>query len=84
MSDYITSLIRTWTPMLVGALVSWLSTRGVDISQEASLALGAFLTALFGATYYAVIRSLEKRFPKIGLLLGSAKKVIYKEQPDVK
>ena len=43
---------------------------------------GAAVTALTGAiilAYYTIIRLLERKFPKIGVLPGSARKAEYTE-----
>lgn len=72
MSDFVRSAIRTGVPYIVGALLSWLTARGIDIPPEGEAGLIAFLTALFGAVYYLTVRALESRWPKLGVLLGSA------------
>ena len=79
MTDFITSLIRTWTPIAVGAVVAWLVARGIEIPKEAVDGVVAFLAALFSGLYYAIIRALETRFPQLGWLLGQAKQVKYNE-----
>jgi hypothetical protein len=74
MNDLIASQIRTWVPVAVGALASWLETRGLHIDADALAGLIAFLTALSTAVYYLVARLLEKYVsPKFGWLLGWAK-----------
>ena len=77
MSDYITSLIRTAVPYVVGAVASYLATKGIDRGEEAKLGLGTFLTTLVGSLYYALVRFLEKKNPQAGKLLGIAKKPSY-------
>lgn len=77
-SNFIPSLIRTWVPIVVGALVSWLVTLGVDVSGEAVAGFVLFVTVVLQGAYYAVVRWLEKRFPKLGWLLGSLKQPQYK------
>ena len=67
------SLIRTYAPILVGALASWLLTVGLDIDSETQAGLVIFLTGLLQAVYYTVVRVAEQRFPGIGVLLGAAK-----------
>lgn len=73
MNDIITSLIRTYVPIAVGTVISWLATRGLNIDEATGAALVAGLTGVCIAVYYTVVRLLERKFPKIGLLLGSAK-----------
>ena len=72
------SLIRTYTPVLVGALVTFLSRKwGIIIDEDASadltLALGGIATLVF----YTVVRILEKEIPAVGWLLGLAKQPAY-------
>lgn len=78
MNDYVLSLIRTWVPIAVGAVLSWLAARGFNLDEEATYGLTAFLTGLGGAVYYALARALESRWPALGrLLLGSSKAPAY-------
>lgn len=84
MGNFVTSLIRTWVPIIVGAVIAWLASRGIDIEPEQAEGLVAFLTALFSGVYYLVIRWLEQRFPQIGWLLGQAKQVKYAAPKEVK
>lgn len=79
MNDIITSLVRTYVPVIVGSVIAWLAARGINVDEATS---GAAVTALTGAiilAYYTIIRLLERKFPKIGVLLGSAKKPEYTE-----
>lgn len=80
MNDFIISQIRTAVPLLVGALVSWLATKGLKFDAGSTAGVISFLTALFGYTYYLIVRTLEAKFPKFGWLLGVAKKLTYTEQ----
>lgn len=79
MSDFVTSLIRTWTPMVVGSVIAWLTARGIALDDGAVAGLTAFMAALFSALYYFVARLIERQNPKAGVLLGTAKKVEYSE-----
>lgn len=79
MNDFITSLIRTYVPIGVGALMSWLATRGLDIDPQAGAGLIVFMTGTLQAAYYVVVRLLERQFPQVGWLLGQAKQVKYTE-----
>lgn len=78
MSDMFTSIIRTWVPTMVGAVLSWLAVQGVelDAGTEQSLVIG--LTGALTAVYYALARFLEQRFSWAGYLLGSKKQPSYK------
>lgn len=77
MSDFVTSLIRTYVPIVVGALVAWLSSKGIAIDPSDVVGFTAFLGAAFSGLYYLIARLLERRFPQLGFLLGSAKKPEY-------
>lgn len=72
MSATITSLIRTWVPVVVGSFVAWLVTLGVTLDPSAQTGLTVGLTGLLIAAYYTVIRLLERKWPFLGVLLGSA------------
>lgn len=77
MSAYVVSLIRTWSPLVVGLVVSWLASFGVQLDGSAEAALAAGITALAGGLWYAGVRALESRWPWLGLLLGAAKAPVY-------
>lgn len=80
MSNYVLSLIRTWTPVGVGSLLGWLATHGLNLDPETQAGLIALLTAVAIAVYYAVVRKLEERWPAIGRIflgLGAGKTPVY-------
>lgn len=80
MTDFATSLIRTYVPIAVGALIAFLATRGIDIDANAQAGLITFVTAMLQGLYYLVARLLESKFPQLGFLLGSTKKPEYIEE----
>lgn len=58
--DIAISIIRTWVPILVGALVAWLAaSEHIAIPPHASAAAGAAATAIVAAWYYTLARLLE-------------------------
>lgn len=73
MQDFVTSLIRTYAPIVVGAVVSWALTQGITVSPDTQASLIVTFTAVLQGTYYLVVRLLEQRWPKLGALLGKAK-----------
>jgi uncharacterized membrane protein (DUF441 family) len=77
MSDFIISAIRTYVPILVGAFVSWLALKGINLDSSTVLALGTALGGVVAALYYTIIRLLEKKFPQVGVLLGTAQQPTY-------
>lgn len=78
LTNYVTSLIRTWVPIGVGLLVTFLATHfNVVLSGKTGDALVAVVTAAAGAVYYSVVRLLEERYPQLGWLLGKPAKPNY-------
>ena len=78
MSDLVTSYIRTSIPLIIGAVVAWLAQKGFTVPPELVTATSGFLTALFAIIYYAIVRKLEVKYPKVGILLGVPKAPEYK------
>lgn len=72
-NSYVTSLIRTYVPLAIGVLVSWLASIGISIDSTASAALVAGIGAVVAAAWYALARLLERKWPKFGGLLGVPK-----------
>jgi len=73
----LTSIIRTVVPYLVGWIVTLLATAGVDVSDELRNSLATLLAFLIGTVYYVVVRFLEKKWPKLGFLLGVPTAPVY-------
>lgn len=78
MNDIVIGFIRTGVPYVVGALVAWLTVKGITIDATAVTGFTAFLTAMFSGLYYLVVRVLESRNAAFGKLLGIAKQPTYK------
>lgn len=68
LSDYGRSIIRTVVPLIVGTVVAWLASRGINIDQATLLPL---VDTLVAGAYYAVIRAAEKKWPSMGWMLGA-------------
>lgn len=80
MNNFITSQIRTYVPMAVGAVVAYLATLGLDLDANTQSGLIIALTGVLQALYYLVARVVERKWPQVGgLLLGSAKQPTYKK-----
>lgn len=78
MNNYVISLIRTWVPIGVGLLLTWLaSSLHVVIDPSSQAGLVALCVAVLSAAYYALVRLLEKQFPWLGVLLGAVPKPTY-------
>lgn len=77
MQDLVTSVIRTAVPLAVGAVVSYLATKGLHAPDAVVAQATAFLTFAVGFVYYIVVRWLESKNPKLGVLLGKPTKPTY-------
>lgn len=77
MNDFITSLIRTNVPIVVGAFVAWLISLGIEVPEGSEGPLVVGLTALIIALYYTAVRWLETKWPAFGYLLGSKREPAY-------
>lgn len=66
--DYLASLIRTVVPVWIGVLVTWLNETVGPIDVDGTLAIA--LAGAVASVYYAVVRKLEAKYPKLGWLLG--------------
>lgn len=76
--DYLTAQIRTYVPIGVGALITWLLSLGIDVGAQAQVGLVTFGTALITAGYYTAATAIQKRWPLAGrFLLGSSKAPSY-------
>lgn len=78
LSNYMASLIRTGVPIAVGFLLTWLSsTLHFVINPGSEPGLVALAVFLVSSAYYALVRLLEKKWPKLGALLGYPEKPVY-------
>lgn len=77
MTDFVIGLTRTYTPIVIGALVAWLITKGIQIDVQTQAGLVVALTGFLQALYYTAIRLVEKKYPQVGILLGKAKTPTY-------
>ncbi|MCG5220252.1 hypothetical protein [Streptosporangium sp. KLBMP 9127] len=78
MHDLILSWIRTAVPAGAGGLAAWLGTKGFDVAPEHALAVGASVGAAATTVYQATVSTLQRRWPLVGVLLGSTKVPTYK------
>lgn len=67
------SFIRTIVPAIVGAVVGFLTTLGLEVDKEFAPALTTVLGILFTGLYYLIVRVIEMKLPQVGILLGYAK-----------
>lgn len=68
------SIRRTVVPILVGLIMASFIGNYVSDVQE----LQNVLSSVIAAVYYAVIRVIETKWPKIGILLGAKAQPNYK------
>ncbi|THA72562.1 hypothetical protein E6R60_26910 [Streptomyces sp. A0642] len=69
--------VRTIAPIVVGAVLSFLTTRGIEVSSETRDYLTLGTAGVLGSTYYVALLALESRWPRLGILLGSTARPIY-------
>lgn len=73
MNDYAVSLIRTWVPILVGGAAVWLGREhGIVIDEDIQAETIVPITGLVIGAYYSVVRWVETKKVKAGVLLGRA------------
>ena len=81
MNNFVISLIRTYVPILVGSVISFLVVNyGLVVDASITTQLVTGLTGVIIAAYYLLARLLERKFPQFGVLLGSTQKPVYIEQ----
>ncbi|PVE94982.1 hypothetical protein [Microbacterium sp. TPD7012] len=72
------SLVRTFTPIVVGAVLAWFTTAGIALDPEFETALTLAVGGAFAGVYYLAVRLFELYVsPKFGWLLGLAKPPVY-------
>jgi len=67
MNNYQKNIVRTFVPVLVASVVAWL-TKAEKHLTPAELAVAVPVAS---TVYYAIVRQLEARFPKLSWLLGA-------------
>lgn len=80
MTNFLSSLLRTVVPIIVGAVLTFLVKHGIldpDTTSEAE-ELTLLLNTVVTGAYYAAVRLLETKVnPSFGWLLGLAKQPGY-------
>jgi hypothetical protein len=72
------SLVRTFTPIIVGAVLGWFVAAGIPLDPEFETALTLVIGAVFTVIYYLAVRLFETYVsPKFGWMLGLAKEPVY-------
>ena len=70
LSNYVTSVIRTVVPVVVGAVIAVLAKKGINVDEAE---VSSWLIPTVISAYYSVARLAEIRFPRLGWLLGVPK-----------
>lgn len=79
-SNFVISNIRTYVPIGVGLLLTWLaSSLHVVIDPSSQAGLVALCVGVLSGLYYTLARLIERKFPQAGVLLGVAAKPTYKK-----
>ncbi|MFJ4902878.1 hypothetical protein [Streptomyces sp. NPDC088727] len=71
------AIARTVVPIIVGAILSFFATRGIELNSTYRDALVYVVTGAITAGYYVVLLALETRWPIAGFLLGSTARPTY-------
>jgi hypothetical protein len=82
MNDTVVSLIRTYVPLVVGAVVAWGARKLGWVTPDTTALASSFTVAVIGV-YYAGARALEKKWPFLGFLLGVPREPAYQGTPPV-
>lgn len=76
------SIVRTLTPVIVGAILGWLASINLAPDPGLEAALTIALSSAFTAVYYILVRLFERYVsPRFGWLLGIAKEPAYTDDP---
>jgi len=67
MNPVIKNIVRTATPAVVGAVVTYITKLSAHISPSTQAIVFPIATTI----YYSAVRLLEQKFPKLSWLLGA-------------
>lgn len=77
-SNFVISNIRTYVPLGMGLLLTWIAAQThFVLSPHSEATLTGLAVALVSAGYYSLVRLLEHWQPKLGVLLGVPAKPDY-------
>lgn len=72
--DLVLSLIRTYIPIGVGIVLTWLGVRlDIEITEDMTTGAVALLVGVLSGLYYIIARLLESKWPVLSFLLGTPK-----------
>lgn len=61
------SIVRTYTPYVAGAVISFLVSLGLELPEGSEASLGALIFAVGSGAWYLVARLLEEQGTKRGI-----------------
>lgn len=70
LSDTLIAAIRTGVPILVGSVLGWLVSVGIELDSATQTAVVTAVTGLSIAGYWLLATWLARRVPALGWLLG--------------
>lgn len=72
------SLVRTIVPLIVGGVIGFFTSRGIEVDPELAASIASAITLGASSVYYIIVRVLEHYVtPKFGWLLGLAREPQY-------
>jgi hypothetical protein len=78
LGDYLVAQVRTYVPSVIGAVISWLALRGIEVDTNTQLLAVTLGTALATGLYYTAASAVQRKWPLVGrYLLGSKKAPTY-------
>jgi hypothetical protein len=77
MSNFITAVIRSLVPIVVGWIVGLLAAINTRVEPEIQTALILSVSTLAASLYYVTVAWLERKYAWFGWLLGIARKPVY-------
>ena len=79
MYDLFLSWVRTAVPAAVGSLIAWLAVKGIVLDPAEATGLILAVGGACVTIYQVVVSTLQRRWPIVGVLLGSTKSPTYVE-----
>lgn len=78
MNQIAISLLRTWSPMVAGAIITFLASHGLHLDPGVQNVLSEVLFVVFSGAYYGLVRLLEEHVHHaFGWLLLAPRKLSY-------
>lgn len=78
MYDLFLSWVRTAVPAAVGSFIAWLAVKGIALDPAQATGLILAVGGACVTVYQVVVSTLQRRWPIVGVLLGSTRVPVYK------